>query len=148
MARRPYSRESTKSSLLESATKPIDKDEEESYKAAFAAFDWNHNGRISLGSLQAAMRRAGNNPTDVEVSDIVNRVAAELENTSGYITFQEFCFIMKDKDCGRDTETGYKEAFRAFSRDEEGCIPADEIKKSRSNQKGDWRDHYFFALPR
>ena len=72
---------------------------------------------------------------------------------------------MKDKDCGRDSETGYKEAFRlscslrfflnydsldkgvvkilsgkclrwlfwsdlhrAFSRDEEGCIPAEEIK--------------------
>ena len=30
------------------------------------------------------------------------------------LNFQEFCFIMKDKDCGRDTETGYKEAFRLF----------------------------------
>ena len=64
------------------------------------------------------------------MSFLVFRVAAELENTSGYISFQvfgsdldlkfllnfqEFCFIMKDKDCGRDTETGYKEAFRLFS---------------------------------
>jgi hypothetical protein len=26
------------------------------------------------------------------------------------------------------TETGYKETFRVFSKDEEGCIPAEEIK--------------------
>jgi hypothetical protein len=50
---------------------------------------------------QAAMRRAGNNPTDVEVrwicrhelssmqvSDIINWVAVELENTSGYLDLQ------------------------------------------------------------
>ena len=134
-------------SLLESATKPIDKDEEESYRAAFAGEQkgfagklicspsvwlepqwsdlaglpsggkrdlviWNsHIGADIIGSThsnqktlnwtkrliepsihpnimmrnldqlvdnihpwnQAAMRRAGTNPTDVEVSDIVNR---------------------------------------------------------------------------
>ena len=27
-----------------------------------------------------------------------------------------------------DLEIGYKETFRVFSKDEEGCIPADEIK--------------------
>jgi Ca2+-binding EF-hand superfamily protein len=26
------------------------------------------------------------------------------------------------------TETSYKETFRVFSKDEEGCIPAEEIK--------------------
>ena len=26
-----------------------------------------------------------------------------------------------------DLETGYKETFRVFSKDEEGCIPAEEI---------------------
>ena len=41
---------------------------------------------------------------------------------------QEFCSIMKETGSYRDLETGYKEAFRAFSRDEEGCIPAEEIK--------------------
>ena len=27
-----------------------------------------------------------------------------------------------------DLETGYKETFRVFSKDQEGCIPAEEIK--------------------
>ena len=26
-----------------------------------------------------------------------------------------------------EQETGYRESFRVFSKDEEGCIPADEI---------------------
>ena len=34
------------------------------------------------------MRRAGSNPTDIEVADMVNRVGVELENSSGNINFQ------------------------------------------------------------
>ena len=30
----------------------MDQDEFQSYKAAFDAFDWNHNGKISYASLQ------------------------------------------------------------------------------------------------
>ena len=40
---------------------------------AFDDFDWNHNGTISTSSLQYAMRRAGQNPTDVEVQDLINK---------------------------------------------------------------------------
>ena len=33
-------------------------------------------------------------------------------------------------EAGKDTdqEPGYKETFRVFSKDDEGCIPAEEIK--------------------
>ena len=41
---------------------------------------------------------------------------------------QEFCYIMQDLNKDLDMETGYKETFRVFSKDEEGCIPAEEIK--------------------
>ena len=77
----------------------LDQDEFQSYKAAFHAFDWNNNGKISSASLQvetrlwpkiiifaypkAAMRRAGANPTDVEVLDIINRI----DNETGYLDF-------------------------------------------------------------
>ena len=60
------------------------------YKEAFSAFDWTNSGRISYGSLKvqwnimhlslfyfsfkAAMRRCGQNPTDIEVSDIINKI--------------------------------------------------------------------------
>ena len=35
---------------------------------------------------------------------------------------------MQDLTRDLDQETGYKETFRVFSKDEEGCIPPDEIK--------------------
>ena len=38
-----------------------------SYKEAFDYFDWNKSGTIPTSDLQCAMRRAGQNPTDVEV---------------------------------------------------------------------------------
>ena len=63
------------------------KDEErKAYYEAFQAFDWNNNGKISYGSLIFAMRRAGLNPTEVEVHDIINR----LYTGSDTITFEKF----------------------------------------------------------
>ena len=43
----------------------MDKEEIQAYREAFSNFDWNHNGKISYGSLLPAMRRAGVNPTEV-----------------------------------------------------------------------------------
>ena len=40
---------------------------------------------------------------------------------------QEFCYVMQDISKDEDLETGYKETFRVFSKDEEGCITAEEI---------------------
>ena len=63
-----------------------------------------------------------------------------------YKTSQEFCYVLSDVYNHDNTEQGYKEAFRwsfvlfpwkswpgcfrVFSKDEEGAIPADEIKWS------------------
>jgi Ca2+-binding EF-hand superfamily protein len=101
------------------------KDEErKAYYEAFQAFDWNNNGKISYGSLIFAMRRAGLNPTEVEVHDIINR----LDDGSGIITFEDFCKVMLRKNKEIDQETYYKESFRVFYKDEDGCIPAEELK--------------------
>ncbi|XP_023345972.1 neo-calmodulin [Eurytemora carolleeae] len=102
----------------------IPKEDLEAYKGAFDAFDWNHSGKISYSSLQSAMRRAGQNPTDIEVSDLINNI----HDGSGYLEFQIFCKILTDRARDMDLEVGYKECFRVFSKDEEGCIPAEEIK--------------------
>ena len=81
------------------------------YKEAFSAFDWTNSGRISYGSLKvhwnitrpsfyhqfcfllkAAMRRCGQNPTDIEVSDIINKIhddsgSLDLEVTLEFLFF-------------------------------------------------------------
>ena len=46
----------------------MDKAEIQAYREAFSNFDWNHNGKISYGSLLPAMRRAGVNPTEVDLT--------------------------------------------------------------------------------
>ena len=103
-----------------------------SYLEAFQSFDWNNNGKISYGSLLYAMRRAGVNPTEVEVHDIINR----LEDGSGCLNFDDFCKVMLEKNQETDPENDYKESFRVFSKDEEGCIPAEELKFVLQNLPG------------
>ena len=104
------------------------------YHEAFHCFDWNRNGKISHGSLQNAMRRAGINPTDVEVQDMINKI----DDGSGVLTFEMFCIVMLDVEKAEehDPETGYKESFRVFGKDEEGCIPAEELQFVLQNLPG------------
>ena len=70
------------------------------------------------------MRRAGANPTDVEVTDIINKV----DNETGALDFAQFCSVMQDRNKNVDLESSYKETFRVFSKDDDGCIPAAEIR--------------------
>ena len=95
-----------------------------SYGEAFDTFDWNKNGRVPYSYLLDAMRRAGANPTESEVQDIVNK----LEMNNDALTSEEFCRIMLAVNQEVDPETSYKETFRTFSKDESGCIPAEELK--------------------
>ena len=44
-----------------------------------------------------------------------------------FVIMQEFCCLMQEITREEDMERLYKETFRVFSKDEEGCIPADEI---------------------
>merc|ERR1712013_519788 len=101
-------------------------DDEETfyYQAAFQSFDWNNSGRISTSDLQSALRRAGQNPTESEVQDMINKI----DDGSASLTFPDFCLLIAEKSKELDPETHFKDTFRAFSKDEEGCIPAEEMK--------------------
>ena len=63
-------------------------------RAAFTCFDWTGNGKISTHALLPAMRRAGTNPTEVEVHDILNKI----DDGSGVITFEDFCSVLHEKE--------------------------------------------------
>ena len=99
-------------------------EDKQAYYAAFHSFDWKNSGKISYGSLLSAMRRAGANPTEVEVNDITNK----LDDGTGYITFDDFCTVMMEINEEADLEINYKETFRVFSKDAMGCISVDEFK--------------------
>ena len=71
------------------------------------------------------MRRAGQNPTEAEVQDMINEVDVD---GSGYLEFPEFCHMMHKKLNEGDQENDLKEVFRVFGKDETGCITAEELK--------------------
>ena len=50
-----------------------------------------------------------------------------LDDGSGEITFGDFCTVMDGRTLEVDEETFYKETFRTFGKDQDGCIPADEM---------------------
>ena len=77
-----------------------------------------------MQELHAAMRRAGQNPTEAEVQDMINEVDVD---GSGYLEFPEFCMMMHKKLNEGDQENDLKEVFRVFGKDE----------------TGKWRDHNF-----
>ena len=62
------------------------------------------------------MRRAGQNPTDIEVQDMLNKI----DDGSGGIDFEDFLLVMREKSKEVDMEIHFKDAFRVFSKDEEG----------------------------
>ena len=47
---------------------------------------------------------------------------------SGFVEFPEFCNLLYKKIHDSDTENELKETFRVFSKDNEGCITAEELK--------------------
>ena len=93
------------------------------YYEAFHTFR-KHKSSISPNDLLGAMRCAGANPTEQELQDIKNT----LDDGSGEIIFNDFCKVMSRIDRENDEETLYKETFRTFSKDSDGCIPSQEMK--------------------
>ena len=79
---------------------------------------------ISPNDLLKAMRCAGANPTEQELQDIKNK----LDDGSGEITFNDFCKVMTGLQKELDEEALYRETFRTFHKDSDGCIPSQEIK--------------------
>ena len=47
---------------------------------------------------------------------------------SGFLEFQEFCLMLYKRTQDADVENDLKETFRVFSKDDEGCITAEELK--------------------
>ena len=85
----------------------------------------------------------GLNPCEEEVQDITNKVDMEGRGKVGevveiicilqvlwfQIEWEEFGEVLADLlEIKEDEETSYKETFRVFSKDKQGCIPAEEMK--------------------
>ena len=68
--------------------KVITSEQKVEYREAFALFDKNGDGTITVTELGTVMRSLGNNPTESELQDMINEVDAD---GNGTLEFDEFC---------------------------------------------------------
>ncbi|KAJ2146345.1 Calmodulin [Coemansia sp. RSA 678] len=93
---------------------------------AFAIFDKNNDGMISKEELGVLMRSLSHNPTDEEISKMINEID---ENGDGKIDFSEFIAMMARQPMSADGhEDEIMEAFRVFDKNGDGVISAQELR--------------------
>ena len=95
------------------------------FKEAFSLFDKDGDGTITTKELGTVMRSLGQNPTEAELQDMINKVDADC---SGSIEFPEFLTMMSRKMKDNDSEEETREAFRVFDKDGNGFISAEELR--------------------
>ncbi|XP_051143030.1 calmodulin-2/4-like isoform X2 [Andrographis paniculata] len=76
------------------------------------------------------MRSLGQNPTEVELKDMINEIDAD---NNGTIDFSEFLNLMLRKMKETDSEEELKEAFKVFDKDQNGFISASELRHVMTN---------------
>merc|ERR1719436_978516 len=91
----------------------------EELKVAFATFDKDCDGIITTKELGTLMRSLGQNPTNDELSTMINEVDAD---GNGTIDFPEFLSVMAMRFQETDSEDELVGAFRAFDHDQLGWI--------------------------
>ena len=95
------------------------------YREAFALYDANNDGTITVRELGQAMRQLGQDPTDEELADMINEVDAD---GNGTLDFDEFCNLMARNIKEGNPEAELKEKFKLFDIDGNGLIDRDELK--------------------
>ena len=108
------------------STKVITPELETEYREAFALFDKNGDGTITVVELGTVMRSLGNNPTDSELQDMINEVDSD---GNGTLEFEEFCQLMAKQGLDSECQTEeLKQRFKMFDKDGNGTIDRDELR--------------------
>ena len=100
-------------------------DEIEELKDAFAFFDKDGDGTITIKEIGIVMKSLGFNPTEAELQDIVKCID---EDGNGQIEADEFISLMAYKFDKGDNEQCLQESFQFFDQDGNGLISASELK--------------------
>ena len=98
---------------------------EKELKEYFDMFDRDKDGSINEKELGNILRSLGHDPTDQDLSEMINEVD---NNSDSKIEFDEFCKIMNNKLKQNDAEQELIEAFKIFDRDGKGLISENEFK--------------------
>ncbi|XBW38193.1 hypothetical protein QEN19_003785 [Hanseniaspora menglaensis] len=95
------------------------------FKEAFTLFDKDNNGTISKQELSTVMRSLGLSPSEQEVTDLMNEIDLNGNNS---IEFSEFLTLMSRQLKQDDSEMELLEAFKVFDKNGDGYISSAELK--------------------
>lgn len=95
------------------------------FKEAFQIFDKDGDGSITTKELGTVMRSLGQNPSEEELTSMIEEVD---KDGSGTIDFKEFISLMAQKMKETDTEEELIDAFKIFDRDGNGFISSHELR--------------------
>ncbi|XP_078694903.1 uncharacterized protein LOC144923893 [Branchiostoma floridae x Branchiostoma belcheri] len=95
------------------------------FRQVFSMFDQNGDGHITTAELGNVLRALGQNPTDSELRDMINKVDLDGDGTTN---FSEFLRLMERTSTKEKTEQELLDAFRAFDKDGSGFISRAELR--------------------
>ncbi|XP_070538755.1 calmodulin-like [Ptychodera flava] len=99
-------------------------------KEAFTIFDKDGDGTISSEEFESVMKKLGQNPTKEELQEMINEVDAD---GTGTINLKVFLAMMEKKMSEQDPDEQLRAAFRAFDKDGDGFIGAQELRNVMAN---------------
>lgn len=108
----------------------LTEDQVEEFKEAFALFDKDGDGSISVDELGIVMRSLGRDMTREELLSLIAEVD---EDGSGEIEFPEFIRLISAKMKNVDSVEEMREAFLVFDQDKSGSVSASELKHVMNN---------------
>ncbi|XP_055329507.1 calmodulin-alpha-like [Paramacrobiotus metropolitanus] len=97
----------------------------EEYRAAFTVLDKDNDGNISTKDLSALMRVLGQDPTDIQLHDIINEVDID---GNGSIDFSEFLRLMVRKMRLTDLDDELRIIFQVFDTNQTGLLGVKELQ--------------------
>ena len=99
-------------------------------KEAFSFFDKDGDGIITAKELGTVMQSLGENLTEAELQDMIDKVDA---HGNGVVDFSDFRTMMAQKMQDKDSEEEIRQAFNVFDRDGNGFISAAEFRYVMTN---------------
>lgn len=94
-------------------------------KDAFKSFDKKNEDKIKVGDMEAAMRRIGHSIKPDWLEKIEHMIDSE---GTGYISFQEFCNIVRKKMQDDEDERELREMFRILDKEKRGEVNTNELR--------------------
>merc|ERR1712154_427593 len=96
------------------------------FKQAFELFDLNKNGKITHKELKKILQGLGQNPTEVEIDELIKEIDADGD---GMIDFDEFLAMLTRKANSNQIEDDIEKAFKVFDKGNRGKIGANELRE-------------------